>query len=309
MPNVPACGQATPNWIEFLYSLIRYTLYPRPDINQGRIGQVSCIFNFSQYRLSSEHLADAITWRSAYEIMGTTILSSRRHQATGNFKIKALLFCGIAASCLYAAMLTFIPMLWKEYSSQTQTVSELSAIGSPTRAIWYPIGLVYTLLMSVFGYGVWSSANKNKPLRFVGVVLMIYGIIGIYWPPMHLRGEPTTLTDSLHIVWTVLTVLLMTIAIAVGAAAFDKLFKYYSIATVVLLLIFGFLTSSEAPNVPKNLPTPWIGIWERINIGVFLLWVLALSASVLTRMHSPTKKAAQERADTLASKKIRTNGR
>ena len=206
-------------------------------------------------------------------------------------------------------MLTFIPMVWKEYSSQTQTVSELSAIGSPTRAIWYPIGLVYTLLMSVFGYGVWSSSNKNKPLRFVGVVLMIYGIIGIYWPPMHLRGEPTTLTDSLHIVWTVLTVLLMTIAIAVGSAAFDKLFKYYSIATVVLLLIFGFLTSSEAPNVPKDLPTPWIGIWERINIGVFLLWILALSASVLRRIYPPTKKAAQERADTLALKKIRANGR
>jgi flavodoxin len=31
------------------------------------------------------------------------------------------------------------------------------------------------------------------------------------------------------------------------------------------------------------LPTPWIGVWERINVGVFLLWVIVL-ASALLRM-------------------------
>jgi hypothetical protein len=27
-----------------------------------------------------------------------------------------------------------------------------------------------------------------------------------------------------------------------------------------------------------NLPTPWIGLWERINISVFLLWIVMLAA-------------------------------
>jgi hypothetical protein len=27
-----------------------------------------------------------------------------------------------------------------------------------------------------------------------------------------------------------------------------------------------------------NLPTPWIGLWERINISVFLMWVVVLAA-------------------------------
>ena len=31
-----------------------------------------------------------------------------------------------------------------------------------------------------------------------------------------------------------------------------------------------------------NLPTPWIGLWERINIIVFLMWVVVL-ATVLWR--------------------------
>jgi hypothetical protein len=41
------------------------------------------------------------------------------------------------------------------------------------------------------------------------------------------------------------------------------------------------LTFLEAPGVGDNLPTPWIGVWERINIGVFLLWVAVFAAALL----------------------------
>jgi hypothetical protein len=45
-----------------------------------------------------------------------------------------------------------------------------------------------------------------------------------------------------------------------------------------VLLAFGGLTFVEAPQLQMNLPTPWIGLWERINITVFLLWVVMLAA-------------------------------
>ena len=35
-----------------------------------------------------------------------------------------------------------------------------------------------------------------------------------------------------------------------------------------------------------NLPTPRIGLWERINISVFLLWIVMLAA-VLWRTGTP----------------------
>jgi hypothetical protein len=44
----------------------------------------------------------------------------------------------------------------------------------------------------------------------------------------------------------------------------------------------GALTFVEAPRLQLNLPTPWIGLWERINISVFLLWIVVL-ANVLLR--------------------------
>jgi pimeloyl-ACP methyl ester carboxylesterase len=45
-----------------------------------------------------------------------------------------------------------------------------------------------------------------------------------------------------------------------------------------VLLAFGALTFLEAPRLGANLPTPWIGLWERINISVFLPWVVVLAA-------------------------------
>ena len=46
---------------------------------------------------------------------------------------KTLLVSGIVSSLLYVAMNIFVAMQWEGYSSASQTVSELSAIGAPTR--------------------------------------------------------------------------------------------------------------------------------------------------------------------------------
>lgn len=196
---------------------------------------------------------------------------------------KALLICGILSSLLYAAMNVFVPMQWDNYSSAAQAVSELSAIGAPTRPLWVVLGFVYMVLVTVFGWGVRRSAEKNRPLRVAGGLIVAYGLTGLVWPfaPMHLRGSEFTLTDAMHIVLSMATLLLMLLAIGFGAAAFGKRFRLYSIATVVIFVVFGTLTGLDAPRISANLPTPLIGVWERINIGAFLLWVAALAVVLM----------------------------
>jgi hypothetical protein len=119
----------------------------------------------------------------------------------------------------------------------------------PTRPLWVGPGALYALLLCAFGWGVWQSAGQSRALRTVGVSFILNGLLSPYWPPMHLRGAEFGLTDALHIVWSIATVLLMTVAIAVGATAL--------------------------------LPTPWIGVWERISIAAFLAWVAALAIKLL----------------------------
>lgn len=147
------------------------------------------------------------------------------------------------------------------------------------------LGILYTLLVATFGLGVWVSGGRNWPLRVVGALLIASGIIGLAWPPMHQRavlaaggGSPT---DIMHIVWSVVTVLLFMLEIQFGASALGERFRLYSVATTVILVVFGVLTFRDAPRVGANLPTPWIGVWERINIGVYLLWVVVLAVALL----------------------------
>ena len=125
-------------------------------------------------------------------------------------------------------MNVFVAMQWEGYSSFSQTVSELSAIGAPTRWLWVPLGVVYTLLMAAFGFGVWASARRNRPLRVAGLLMVVYGFLGLAWPPMHLRETLAagggTLTDTLHIAFAMVTVLLMLLAMGFGAAAFGTWF-------------------------------------------------------------------------------------
>ncbi len=202
---------------------------------------------------------------------------------------KILLICGIISSFLYIAMNIFVPMLFKSYSSASQTVSELSAIGAPTRTLWVWLGTIYTLLVIAFGWGVRQSANRNHLLRIVGNLIVIYGVISIIWPfaPMHQReflstkGE--TLTDKMHLALAMATVLVMTISIGFGAVSFGKWFRLYSVLTILILFVFGVLTATEAPKIKANLPTPYAGVWERVNIGVFLFWVIVLAIILVRR--------------------------
>lgn len=198
-----------------------------------------------------------------------------------------LLSCGILAALLYVAMLVFVPAGWPGYSSASQTVSELSAIGAPTRPLWVALGAVYTLLVVAFGLGIWESSGDSRPLRVVGVAMIACGVLGLFWPPMHLREVVAagggTLTDRLHIVWTMVSGFLTLLGMGFAAAAFGWRFRGYSIVTIVLLVAFGVLTSVDAPRLEANLPTPWMGVWERLNIAVWMLWLAVLAIALLHR--------------------------
>lgn len=219
---------------------------------------------------------------------------------------KMLLMCGIGSSLLYAAMIGAIR--FEGYSRISQVPSELTAIGAPTRSLWMWLGAVYTMLMAAFGVGVWKSAGCNRAVRIVSGLLLAHASLGLLWPfaAMHQRevlaAGGATSSDTMHLALGGVTVLLIFLAIGVGATAFGKRFRLYSIASVVVFLAFGAMTSLEAPRLQLDLPTPWIGLWERINIGVFLLWVVVL-AVVLLRARDIGAEAGG--ADVAASPPIR----
>lgn len=198
-----------------------------------------------------------------------------------------LLICGVLSSILYLAMNVFVPMRLEGYSSVSQTISELSAVGVATRPLWVWLGAAYTLLVLAFGLGVWRSAGRNRPLRVVGGLMIAYAVTGLAWPfaPMHQReilaAGGGSLADTMHLVLGGVTGILYLSALGFGAAAFGKNFRLYSIVTILITVVFSALTGMAGPRIGADLPTPWVGVWERIFIGGFLVWIVVLAAILL----------------------------
>jgi hypothetical protein len=212
----------------------------------------------------------------------------------------AWLLCGILSSLLYVAMNLIVPTGWPGYSAASQTVSELSAIGVPTRPLWVVLGLLYALLVTGFGWSVRIAAGGNRRLRIAGTLIAVYGALGIGWTfaPMHTRSVLAagggTFSDTAHIALATLTVGLYLVALGFAAAALGRAFRIYSITSFAVLLAFAILTFRDAPAVGANQPTPLIGVWERVNIGVFLVWIVVLAVALLRRNHLRDARAPLE---------------
>jgi hypothetical protein len=195
---------------------------------------------------------------------------------------RALLICGVLSSLLYVGIDQIAAVRHAGYHDfATQTISELGARGAPTRALVNPLFIMYDLLTIAFGVGVWMSARANRPLRVAASSLIAIGAIGLPGPwlfPMNLRGVGG---DVAHIVGTGVMVLFIAIGIGFGAVALGRRFRVYSIVTLVATLVFGMMTSVQAKGLATGDPTPWIGITERLCIGVFLAWVAALAIALL----------------------------
>ena len=203
---------------------------------------------------------------------------------------KGLLICGIVSMLWYVVINIIVSLCYPGYDSVSQTVSELSAIGAPTRPLWFVLCIFYSLLFMAFSLGVWLSANGSRKLQIVAVVMFFDAAIGVYWPPMHRReviaAGGGTLTDTLHLVWAFAHLVFMLLMISFGAAAFGKSFRVFSTLIVIAFIVFGVLTTRESTGIPANLPTPHAGIWERINIGAYMLWVIIFSTMLVKRNQS-----------------------
>lgn len=212
---------------------------------------------------------------------------------------KSLLVCGILAMLWYAGMNIFVPMHYPGYDSASQTVSELSAIDAPTQQLWTVLGIVYFFFFIAFGSGIWLAANGNRKLKIVAVVIVFDAVFGMFWPPMYQReviaAGGGTMTDTLHITWAFVHLALMLLMIGFGAAATGKRFRIFSAAIVLVFIVFGILTTMESGGLQANLSTPHIGIWERMNIGAYMIWVIVF-AILLLKTDKPVSSVIMPKA-------------
>lgn len=223
---------------------------------------------------------------------------------------KILLSCGIVAVLLYLTADVVGALLFPGYSYTDQTISELVAIDAPSRPMLVPLSLLYAALWFAFALGIWRSARGKLALRVVAVGLAakeVLGAVVVLFFPMHLRtvlaSGGSNYSDTGHALLTVVGVFCFLVAIAFGSTVFGKWFGLYSIATVVVLVVFGTLSFMMAPQMAANLPTPWMGAWERINAFGYELWAAVLAIRLLRSCEPAEAPATRSPRVTSASGK------
>lgn len=213
--------------------------------------------------------------------------------------IKALLGCGIAYTLMYVVSNDVIAAsLYAGYSRMSQAVSELSATSAPTRALLTAMVPLSVGLMSAFGIGVMKAAAGSRALRVTGAALVMHSATMAVWLfyPMTSRGDMVTGTgmpanDIGHIAMTGLTIAFILVELGAAAFAFGARFKVYSVVSALVVLGFGGLTGVESAKLAVGEPTPWLGLYERIGIGGWLVWFAVVAIAVSrrwTRLHAAT---------------------
>ena len=84
---------------------------------------------------------------------------------------------------------------------------------------------------------------------------------------------------------TAVTIVLILSEIGISALAFGWRFRLYAVASIVIVVVFGALTAGQASTLAAGGLTPWMGLFERISIAPWLLWMTVLDFILTTAIH------------------------
>jgi hypothetical protein len=221
-------------------------------------------------------------------IGGSTVMGLQRRISRANL-IRPLLACGVAYSLLYVVESDVIAASrYEGYSRMSQAISELSAKGAPTRKFLTATLPLSAALMTAFGIGVSKSASDSRALRVTGSLLVAGGPMSVAWLPFPMSSRADIKAgvrggnDAGHLVLSGATGVLILAQMGSAAAAFGTRFRLYSLASAATVLVFmGVLTGREAAKLAKGEPTAWMGLYERIGMAAWLLWMAMLAISLL----------------------------
>lgn len=193
-----------------------------------------------------------------------------------------LLLAGVVSSMIYVAADVLCGLRYPHYSFTNQVISELSAIGAPTTALWARLLQVYAVLFAAFTAGIVLESRSNPRLRTTSWLLIAFVLSGPLWSfvPMHQRGDVFTWTDAGHIALGGVMVLLLSATIAVGSRSLGRPFRMFSTILATVAFVAGAATFVYVPRMIDQLPTPGVGIVERVSLYAFLLWIGALAVGL-----------------------------
>lgn len=191
---------------------------------------------------------------------------------------KVLLTSGLLAPLLYFGTDRLVGRLITGYSFSAQSMSDVSAVGSPQRTLAVLLTVVACGLMTTFGVSLWLVADQVVLLRAVSVLIIgnaILGLIATLFFPTQYGVRPDFVSAGVLIMLA--GVLCFILAMVLGAIAISGWFRLFTVAILAAYVLLAVLRFATADNTATGDAVSLIGAQERTMSYSYLLWVFVLT--------------------------------
>jgi len=188
---------------------------------------------------------------------------------------------GILAPVVYVATVVIGGAMTPGYDHFAQPVSALFETGALHAAPISAAFVLYNVLLLIFGIGLLADRKLNAPMARLGAsMILLNGLFGVLieLTPMDAQGTPVTIPGIVHMVLA--GFLVLTCMVAMGAMACDwhRRRKHTAFKTVTIALLSLMLASGALAAMAAAQNWPLMGLYQRLTIGSYLIWVAALAA-------------------------------
>jgi hypothetical protein len=195
---------------------------------------------------------------------------------------KTLFLCGMLVPFTYVFMYILGGALRPGYSHISESVSELLSPGAQNKKLLDIINLVFSLLLTLFGIGVFQFVMGHEQSTLAGrigaAMIIAVGVasIGSAIFPQDATGTPRTLPGTLHLIFVfgfqIPGALLSTLLIGIwmNQANLFPGFATYSFISTGAIVLCGVLAG-------PTMGTKVMGLVERISALAVHQWIFFLA--------------------------------
>lgn len=188
---------------------------------------------------------------------------------------------GIIGPIFYFFLLTTLGLMWRGYNPTLQSMSEIGSVVSPYKNIMNYLGFsLLGISISLFGAGLLKEFGRGilQNLTFFFVLIAGIFMFAVGFFPCDAGCVDVTKTGEIHSLTSTVPSIALPLAAMIMATViskkWDKGWGYIS-------FWFGVLSMASGPIMFVPQIEPYIGIVQRVGIGLSLLWMVLISIKAI----------------------------
>jgi len=194
---------------------------------------------------------------------------------------KIFFIAGIVGPLFYFFILTILGHLWSGYNPTLQSMSEIGSVGSPYKDVMNYLGFsLLGVFMTLFSIGLLREFGKGILQYLAFFMVLIAGLfmfmVGFF--PCDVACIDITQTGKIHsLTSTVPAITLPLVAMLVTTVLTKKWGKRWGYFSFWL----GVLAMSSGPIMFIPTIAPYLGLVQRMGMGISLLWMAVISIKTI----------------------------